>query len=244
MIPPATVRILGIPVHDVTYDEALAWIGRWIAQGEARQITTVNPEFVMRAQHDAEFRAVLERADLCVPDAVGITLAARYLGQPLRGRVAGIDLVERLAARAAAEGWRIFMLGAAPGVAKRAAAILTGRNPSLDVCGTHAGSPAAEEENDIVQRVRAARADILLVAYGAPAQDLWIARNLERSSAAVGIGVGGAFDYIAGTVQRAPPWVQRVGLEWLYRLARQPWRWQRQLALPRFALAVLFSKRR
>ncbi len=238
--PPPALRILGIPVHDATYEETLAWIATWVAQGGSHQIATVNPEFVMTARRDPVFRTALEQAALCLPDGVGITLTARYMGHPLRERVTGVDLVERLAARAAREGWRLFFLGAAPGVAEQTAALLAAQNPGLVVCGTWAGSPAPEEEEHIAGRVRAAQADILLVAYGAPAQDLWLARNLGRSGAAVGIGVGGAFDYLTGVVRRAPLLVRRLGLEWLYRLGRQPWRWRRQLALPLFALLVLF----
>ena len=240
--PVPALRILGVPIHDVTYDEALEWMGRWIAEGGPHQIATVNPEFVMAARRDAAFRAVLERAHLCLPDGVGITLAARYLGRPLRQRVAGVDLVEAIAARAAREGWRLFLLGAAPGVAERAAAVLRARYRGVKIVGTYAGSPRPEEEGEIVQRVREAGADVLLVAYGAPAQDLWIGRNLARTGAAVGIGVGGAFDYLAGIVPRAPAWIRRIGFEWLYRLVRQPWRWRRQLALPQFALLVLLRR--
>ena len=236
------LRILGIPIHDVTLDEAVEQAAAWVKEGRAHQMATVNPEFVMAARRDPAFRAVLEGADLCLPDGVGITLAARYLGRPLRERVAGVDLVEALAARAAQDGWRVFFLGAAPGVADRAASILAARYPGLTVAGTHAGSPRREEEDDIVRRVREAGADVLLVAYGAPAQDLWLARNLARTGAKVGVGVGGAFDYIAGVVPRAPRWMRRVGLEWLYRLIRQPWRWRRQRVLPLYALLVLLSK--
>ncbi len=236
------LRILGIPIHDVTLDEAVEQAAAWVREGGVHQMATVNPEFVMAARRDPAFRAVLEGADLCLPDGVGITLAARYLGRPLRERVAGVDLAEALAARAAREGWRLFLLGAAPGVADRAASILAARYPGLIVAGTHAGSPRREEEDDIVRRVRDARADILLVAYGAPAQDLWLARNLARTGAKVGVGVGGAFDYIAGVVPRAPRWMRRAGLEWLYRLIRQPWRWRRQRVLPLYALLVLISR--
>ncbi len=236
------LHILGVPIHDVTCEEALDWMARWIAEGGSHQAATINPEFVMAARRDPAFRAVLERADLCLPDGVGITLAARYLGRPLRERVAGADLVEAVAARAAREGWRLFLLGAGPGVAERAAAELQARNPGLVVCGTYAGSPAPEEAEGIARRVRTARTDVLLVAYGAPAQELWLARNLARTGAAVGVGVGGAFDYIAGVVPRAPAWVRRIGFEWLYRLLRQPWRWRRQLVLPHYALLVLLRR--
>ncbi|MGQ9466634.1 MAG: WecB/TagA/CpsF family glycosyltransferase [Anaerolineae bacterium] len=242
MPTPPALRILGIPIHDVTLEEAVEQAAAWVKEGGAHQMATVNPEFVMAARRDRAFRAVLERVDLCLPDGVGITLAARYLGRPLRERVAGVDLVEALAARAARDGWRVFLLGAAPGVADRAASILASRYSGLTVAGTYAGSPRREEEDDIVRRVRAAQADILLVAYGAPAQDLWLARNLARTGAKVGVGVGGAFDYIAGVVPRAPRWMRRVGLEWLYRLIHQPWRWRRQRVLPLYVLLVLLSK--
>jgi len=238
------LHILGVPIHDISCAEALERIAVWIHSGGAHQIATVNPEFVMAARRNPAFRAVLTQADLCLPDGVGITLAARWLGRPLRERVAGVELVERLARRAALTGWRIFFLGAAPGVAERAAQALATRYPGLVVCGTWAGSPAAAEEAHIARRVRDARADVLLVAYGAPAQDMWLARNLARSGAAVGIGVGGSFDYLAGVVRRAPLWVCRLGFEWLYRLLRQPRRWRRQLALPQFAILVLLQRLR
>lgn len=242
MILQPALRILGIPIHDVTLSEALDWIGVWMAERGVHQIATVNPEFVMTARRNPDFRAVLERADLCLPDGVGITGAARYLGRPLRERVAGVDLVEHLATRAASEGWSLFLLGAAPGVADRTAAILKARNPGLIIAGTYAGSPHPEEEDDIIRRVKEAGTDILLVAYGAPAQDLWLSRNLGRTGARVGIGVGGAFDYIAGIVPRAPRWMRRVGLEWLHRLVHQPWRWRRQRVLPLYAFLVLLSR--
>ncbi len=169
--PVPALRILGIPIHDVTYEETLDWIGRWVAEGGPHQIATVNPEFVMAARRDEAFRAVLEQAHLCLPDGVGITLAARYLGRPLRQRVAGVDLVEAIAARAAREGWRLFLLGAAPGVADRAAGVLRARYRGVTIAGTYAGSPRPEEREGIVRRVRDAGTDVLLVAYGAPAQD-------------------------------------------------------------------------
>jgi N-acetylglucosaminyldiphosphoundecaprenol N-acetyl-beta-D-mannosaminyltransferase len=233
---------MGAPVHDVTMAETLALIDRWIAAGGAYQIATVNPEFLMKARRDPEFRATLQRAALCIPDGIGVLWAARLRGKKLRERVAGSDLVPLLSAEAAQRGWRIFYLGAAPGVAEKAAAILAARYPGLSVAGCHAGSPAVEEEDDIVDRVRAARADILFVAYGAPKQDVWLDRNLARTGVAVGIGVGGSFDFIAGVSRRAPRWIQRLGLEWFYRLAREPWRWRRQLALPHFAWLVLTGR--
>ena len=238
---PAALHILGVPVHDVTYAETLGLIVHFVAEGRPRQICTVNPEFVMAAQADREFMAILRGADLCIPDGVGLLWAARWLKHPLRQRVAGSDLVPRLAAEAAARRWRIFFLGAAEGVAEQAAAILQARTPGLKVAGVWAGSPGPHADELALSKIRAVDPHILFVAYGAPAQDLWIARNRDRLNVSVLIGVGGAFDFIAGTARRAPAWVQRLGLEWLHRLIFQPWRWRRMLALPRFTLAVIFS---
>jgi N-acetylglucosaminyldiphosphoundecaprenol N-acetyl-beta-D-mannosaminyltransferase len=233
------VNILGVPVHAVTMRETLDWIAAAIVAGEARQICTANPEFVMRAQRDAAFRAVLQAADLVLPDGIGLLWAARRLGGALPERVAGSDLIYHVAERAAERGWRLYLLGAADGVAARAAARLETRYPGLAVAGTHAGSPRAQDEPAQVALIRAARPDVLLVAYGAPQQDLWIARNRERLGVPVSIGVGGAFDFVAGVARRAPAWVQRLGLEWLHRLARQPWRAGRILnAVVAFPVAV------
>ena len=131
------------------------------------------------------------------------------------------------------------MLGAGPGVAQRTASILQARHPGLDVAGTYAGSPTDADAAEIVTRIREARPDILFVAYGAPKQDLWIAKHREALGVPVMMGVGGSFDFISGVQKRAPRWVQRVNLEWLFRLLSQPWRWRRQLALPSFAWAVM-----
>lgn len=233
---------MGVPIHNVTTDEVVTLIARWIEEGGSRQIATVNPEFLMRARWDSPFRAALQQTAICVPDGIGVLWAARMRGQHLRERVAGSDLVPRLAAEAAQRGWRPYFLGAAPGVAEKAAAILAERHPGLSVAGCYAGSPAPEEETAITALIRNSQANLLFVAYGAPQQDLWLARNLAKTGAAVGIGIGGAFDFIAGVSRRAPDWVQRIGLEWLYRLVNEPWRWRRQLVLPQFALRVLLRR--
>jgi len=234
-----SITILGVRVDDVTLPEAVAQIESFIAAQTPRQIVTVNPEFVMEAQRNAAFAAVLRGAALAVPDGVGLNLVTRWQKQPLRGRVPGVALCERLAALSAQKGYRIFLLGAAPGVAERTARVLAQRFPGVQIVGCYAGSPCSADEAMIHDQVRAAQPDILLVAYGAPAQELWIARNQAALGVPVAIGVGGTFDELAGVVQRTPRWVQRIGLKWLHRLIQQPWRAKRiYTAVVRFPLAV------
>ena len=243
MTIPTSISILGIPVHAVTMDETVALIEGYMAEARLHQIATVNPEFVMAAQDDAEFRRVLTGADLCLPDGVGLLYAARRAGRRLPERVPGSELVYRLAERAAARGWPLFLLGAAPGVAEAAAAILCDRYPGLRVAGTYAGSPDPAEDDALVARVNASGAALLYVAYGAPRQDKWIARNRDAlASVRVAIGVGGSLDFVTGRAVRAPQWAQRLGLEWLHRLVKEPWRWRRMLALPRFGWRVVVGR--
>jgi N-acetylglucosaminyldiphosphoundecaprenol N-acetyl-beta-D-mannosaminyltransferase len=233
------LRILGVPVDPVTEAEAVRWVRSAISDGRPRQIVTVNPEFVMRARSDPAFAAVLDQADLALPDGAGLLWAARRSGQVIPERVAGVDFIRALAREGAQAGWRFFLLGARPGVAAAAAAVLRREYPSLIVTGTLAGSPAPADDVATVSEVRAAGADLLLVAFGAPAQDFWIARNLGGSGARVAIGVGGAFDFLSGRVPRAPAWMREHGLEWVHRLGQEPWRWRRMTALPRFVVRVL-----
>lgn len=232
---------MGVPIHRVTVASTVDIVAQWIAHGGAHQIATVNPEFLMKARRNRRFRMALQRVDLCIPDGIGVLWASRSRGCPLPERVTGSDLVPRLSAEAAERGWRVYYLGAAPGVAEQTASILRSRHPALQVAGCYAGSPDPAEAETIVARVRASRADLLFVAYGAPKQDLWLDAHLAETGAAVGMGVGGSFDFIAGITRRAPRRIQRLGLEWLHRLVQEPWRWRRQLTLPHFALLVVLG---
>lgn len=237
--PPA-VRILGVPVHAVTMADTLGQVRRFMAGSRLHQIATVNPEFVMTAQGDAEFLEVLETADLCIPDGVGLLWAAQRLGFPLPDRVAGSDLVYEVARLASQNGWRLFLLGAAEGVAQEAGSLLQDRYPGLTIAGSYAGSPDPAENEAIVKRINDAGAQILYVAYGAPRQDKWIGRNREAlPSVRLAMGVGGSLDFITGRSKRPPEWAQRAGIEWLVRLALEPWRWRRMMALPRFTIKVV-----
>ena len=203
-------------------------------------VATVNPEFVMRARKDSEFARVLESAALCLPDGTGVMWAARRQGCELREPVAGVDLVRPLAAMCARRGFRLFLLGAAPGVAAELAATLRDANLGLEVAA-HAGSPDPSDDVESVHRIHDHRAQVLLVAYGAPTQELWFDRLKDRLGVSVAVGVGGSFDYLTGRVPRPPAWMRRAGLEWLGRLALQPWRIRRMAVLPMYALKVLRS---
>jgi N-acetylglucosaminyldiphosphoundecaprenol N-acetyl-beta-D-mannosaminyltransferase len=190
-------------------------------------------DFIRLAREDPAFRAAVNGADLVVPDGVPVLWAARLLRQPLGERVTGVDLVEQGAALAAARGYRVFLLGAAPGVADAAAAALTRRHPGLCIAGTYAppiGPFSAEENARMVAAVRAARPHLLFVAFGAPRQELWIRAHLDELEVPVCVGVGGTFNFLSGAVPRAPRWMRRAGLEWAHRLAHEPGRlWRRYL---------------
>lgn len=239
-------RILAIPVDAVGLTGAGALIRRWLSApaGTLRHIVTVNPEFAIAARRDRRFRAVLWDSALATADGIGIVLAGRILGVPTGGRVTGNDLVATLAEQGDPAP-RLFLLGAAPGVAAAAAARLRADHPGIIIAGTHAGSPAPADWPEIAEHLHHTQPDTLLVAFGHPRQDLWIAahrQELADLGIVIAIGVGGVFDYLAGRVPRAPAWLRRLGLEWLYRLIRQPWRWRRQLALPQFVALVLWER--
>lgn len=240
--PIRSICILGVRIDDVTLAETLRVISDFIHQGAPHLVATTNTEFVVVAQTDAEFRSILNRADLSAPDGHGLVWASPLAGHRLREHVAGTDLIESLVALSATKGYRVFFLGAAPGVADEAVSRLVSRYPSLQVAGIYGGSPREADDEGARQAIRnAGRVDIILVAYGAPSQEKWLERNLPWIKVPVGIGVGGVFDYFSGRVRRAPRWMCRLGLEWLFRLVMQPWRWRRQLALPRFVMMVLWA---
>ncbi|HHW09463.1 MAG TPA: WecB/TagA/CpsF family glycosyltransferase [Firmicutes bacterium] len=250
--------VLGVAVHRVDQAGAGDFVARLVERrrealrrdgGEAgcsaiqtAHIVTANSELVMKAAADREVGEILAAADLVVADGIGVVWAAGFLGTPLPGRVAGIDLAFALIRLAAARGWRVFLLGGEPGVAAEAAAFLCRRFPDLLVSGTHHGYFSPVEEEQVLRQIADSRSDLLLVAMGAPRQERWIAAHRRQLGAAVAIGVGGSFDIWAGRKRRAPLWLQRCGLEWAYRLAREPARIWRMSALPRFVLAVLRQK--
>ena len=237
------VDILGVGFDRVALVDAVARIEQRLDDGERTFIITANPEFVMLCRQDREVADIAEHADLVVPDGTGAVVASRFLGDPLPGRAPGRLLVDRLAAVATERRLSLFLLGAGPGIAERAAERLRARHPDLRIAGTYAGS--ADDDGDVVPRVLAAAPDVVLVAFGMPKQERWIARNLTRlPSVRVAVGVGGSLDYLAGAAKAPPGIVHLVGLEWLWRLAREPQRWRRQRVLPLFVFLVVLARMR
>ena len=214
-----------------------------ILHGQRTFVITANPEFVMLARTDASLRRIAAEAELVVPDGTGVVVGSRLLGDPLPGRAPGRLIVDALAARATGLGASFYLLGAADGVARRAAERLRERHPDLNIAGAEPGDPSPDADEAVVARIAAAAPQILLVAYGMPAQERWIARNLGRlPSVRVAMGVGGVLDQLAGVVRVPPSAVHAIGLEWLWRLANDPRRWRRQRVLPLFAFLVLLQR--
>ena len=213
------IDVLGVAFDNVTIDEAVERGLELLEQEGPHLVVTPNPEIVQRANKDPEFSEILSRADLVIPDGVGVVYAAKILGRPLKGRVPGIDFASALLGRVAGTGKRLFLLGAAPGVAEQAAVNLRAAYPGLVVCGAHDGY--FKEDGPVIEAIRAARADIVFVCLGFPKQEKWIAANGEAAGARLYIGLGGSLDVFAGKVERAPERFQRLGLEWLYRLMKE-----------------------
>ena len=236
------VNILGLPVDRVDMAGAVARVSELISENRTCQVVTLNSEIAMTAQENSELARVIREADLVVPDGAGIVWASRVLGVPLPQRVAGFDLMQELLVSAACHRWPVFLLGAEPGVAQEAAECVTRRLPRLIVAGTHHGFFGEEEEAAVIDRINSVGARLVFVGMGAPRQDYWISRNKARIKGAICLGVGGSFDVLAGKVRRAPDWMGRCGLEWLFRLVCQPSRFVRMLALPRFVMRVLREK--
>ena len=237
------VDILGVGFDPLHLEAAVAEIERRLDDGRRPFVITANPEFVMLASREPDVAALARKADLVLPDGTGAVVASRLLGERLPGRAPGRLLVDALVPRLARRGLSVFLLGAGPGIAERAAARLREREPALRIAGTFAG--AHDQDDEAVARIADASPDVLLVAFGMPRQERWIARNLDRlPSVRLAIGVGGVFDQLAGAARIPPAVVHRAGLEWLWRLAQDPARWRRQRALPAFALRIALRRLR
>lgn len=222
--------VLGVGIDDFTLTEAVEAGAALAAADDFHYVVTPNPEFLLAAKKDGDFAAALAGASLVLADGVGVVYAAKILGRPLKDKVPGIDFATGLIRWMAQNGKRLFLLGAKPGIAELASANLKGANPTLIVCGTHDGY--FTEDGPVVDEIRVSAADVVFVCLGAPKQELWMQANGPRSGAHLMVGLGGSLDVFAGVVERAPLGWQKAGLEWLYRLMKEPKRFGRMAKLP------------
>ena len=232
------VRILGLKVHKVTPEGAMAYIHKALQGDCFHQVVTLNAEIAYNALGDDDLKSIIENASLVTPDGNGIVWASHKYGEDIKDRVCGIDLLTMMLDRYNDGSCGFYFLGANPEVACKAKEIIRQKYPLLKYCGYHDGYFDRSETPDIIKEIKDSGADVLIVAMGAPYQDIWLSRYGAETGAKIGIGVGGSLDVISGNVNRAPVAFQKLKVEWLYRLIREPRRWKRMLALPKFRRAV------
>lgn len=222
--------ILGVKIDDLTLSEAVSAGVRLLDEPGFHYVVTPNPEFILSAKKNEAFRSVLNQADLALADGIGVIYAAKILGRPLKGRAPGVDFAQGLMTHLTQSGQKLFLLGAKPGVAEQAAEKLRKQHPGLQICGTHDGY--FQEDKPVADAIRNAGADVVFVCLGAPKQELWMAQYGPDTGAKLAIGLGGCLDVFAGNVQRAPEAFQKAGMEWFYRLLKEPSRIGRMAKLP------------
>ena len=230
-------EVLGIRYDNVTMAEALDATRTFLQSDTSGYVVTPNAEIAYEALHSEALRRVLNDAQLVLPDGAGVVLASKLVRSPLKQKVAGFDFAMLLLPVLAELGLRLFLLGSKPGVAEQAAEILREKHPDLCICGTADGY--FSQDGEALEAIRAVQADVVYVCLGAPKQEFFMQRNLTPSGAKLMLGLGGTLDVVAGHVKRAPRWMQKLGLEWFYRLLRQPSRFGRMLRLPKYIFAAL-----
>ena len=231
------IDILGVGFDNLDMDEAVSAAMDCIHSHAGVWAVTPNPEIVMLAQNDPALAETIEQAALVIPDGIGVIYAAKIMGTPLKGKLPGIDFACAVMERLAKEAGRVYLFGAKPGIAEMAAKKLEANYPGLVICGTHDGY--FSDDVPIVASIRDAKPDLLLVCLGAPKQELWMRAHAEELDTGLMIGLGGSLDVFAGVVQRAPEGWQKLGLEWLYRLIKEPKRIGRMMKLPLFLLTAI-----
>ncbi|WP_042350941.1 WecB/TagA/CpsF family glycosyltransferase [Bacillus massiliigorillae] len=230
----------GVDVSPLSYDEILVDIEQRMQADQKSTIIAVNPEKVMAAEQNEQLRELINNSTYGIPDGVGILLASKLKKGTITSRVTGVDMMDRLLEFAAKKGYRVFLYGAKEEVVSQAKAKIEEKYPEIIISGYENGY--VQDPKQVVNKINEAKADLLFVAMGSPKQELWIREHMDSVSAKVFQGVGGSFDVFAGHVKRAPAFYRNLGLEWFYRLMKEPKRLKRQLALPKFLLKVMRSK--
>lgn len=227
------IDFAGVKVDNLTMLEALEKVGFYLSENKPHLIVTPNPEMIVACQQDADLKQILNTADLRVPDGISMVVVSRIKGMPLKERVSGIDLMLEII-NAYAKDKKIYLLGGAPDIAKEAALALARKFPWINVIGTHDGYFKVQDESKLIQEIRDLQPDMLFVGLGAGKQEKWLHRYLPQIKVPLAMTIGGSLDVISGRKKRAPIWLQKLYIEWLYRLIVEPQRWKRQVALPKF----------
>lgn len=234
------IDIRGVKFDNVTLEEAKQRVLDFVETDGAKMVVTPNSEIVQMCIEDKKVKEVVSGGDLIIPDGIGVVYASKILGTPLKQKVAGFDLASVLLPAMEKEGIKLFLLGGAPGVADKAAAKMKEKYPGLDICGTNDGY--FEESGPIIQKINDSGAQVVYVCLGAPKQEKWMAQHRHSIKAKVMLGLGGSLDVFAGNVKRAPDIYIKLGLEWFYRLVKEPWRYKRMMKLPQFLFGTIVYK--
>lgn len=236
-----TVDVVGVPIQNVTMDEAVRDCSAFLDTKDKRIVVTPNAEILQLCVEDKDVKDIICKADYIVPDGIGVVRGAQILGTPVKGKVAGCDLAWNLLSEMEKKGKRLFLLGAKPGVAATAAEKMKAAHPDLIIAGVQDGY--FKEDTLVVDAINAADTDVLFVCLGVPKQEKWMMAHKDELNVSLMMGLGGSLDVFAGTVKRAPKIFIKLGLEWLYRLIKEPWRFKRMMKLPVFFVSVLKYKR-
>ncbi|MBF2065611.1 MAG: WecB/TagA/CpsF family glycosyltransferase [Calothrix sp. C42_A2020_038] len=237
---PKLFSVLGLPVHVMS--DYPNWLQERLELGQGAHVVTLNAEMTMQAERNPALADVIRRAELVIPDGAGVVLYLQLLLKQNVKRIPGIELAEALIQSLGKSNSesnlpsKVFFYGGSPGVAQKAADYWQSQLPGLTVAGTHSGYHSPQEEQYLKQTLSSLQPELILVGLGVPRQEMWIAQNRHLCPKAIWIGVGGSFDIWSGMKTRAPQWLGKNNLEWLYRLYKEPWRWRRMMSLPEFAL--------
>lgn len=244
------IKIFGVEINNLTMNEAVDIASGYLASNKLNSISTPNTEIVMAAKEDPELKRLINENDLIIPDGIGLIYGSKIKGNPLKERVTGFDLSIKLLEIANQKGYSLYLLGGKEGVARQASKNIIKQYPNIRIAGidngyfkgSHIGHNNHEEELGIIKKINDSKADIIFVGLGFPKQEIWISENRNKISGKLVIGNGGTMDILAGNTKRAPEMFQRLGLEWFYRLVKEPSRIKRQIALPKFILSILLDK--